>query len=208
MTLTQIEREIHKLQDVRGAKAAALEVAERTRHEQTKERGRLNAARHLDGDARAQRALAALEHRAAVTAREIEDLTALLPQVDARIATLDAARAQAARVALDAHLAGIERERNEQIDAVKTHADPEPEELDHIVATARAAYSLAHDLLHITGDRRYFRNWDIRERLGTDLAAATPTLRYHPHQQHEHTVAPWAAELAVLREAHARRSAA
>ncbi len=96
-------------------------------------------------------------------------------------------------------LGALEAKRDELIKRAKTDLDPSEELLEEVYVVARQAYSLSHDLHGVTGDHRFRRTWDLRLRLGEDLAARCPGLNIPAGLPKPPIPNPWAALLEIVR---------
>ena len=92
------------------------------------------------------------------------------PKIDARTGALREDRRAAALDALAETLADVVCDRVKKVAVARRTGDAD--DVAAAVPVARQAYSLAHDRKGATGDHRYARGWDIRDRLRLDDVTA------------------------------------
>lgn len=90
---------------------------------------------------------------------------------------------------LTVRLIKLEQERDTKVRAILIALAPDAAEVEQAYVLARQAYSLAHDLLSLTGDhQRFHRAWNVRALLGPASARLPVAL---PGQKKPFTPRQW-----------------
>ncbi|MCL4848093.1 MAG: hypothetical protein KJ066_16245 [Acidobacteria bacterium] len=138
------------------------------------------------GEASARAALERLETEVAALTREISILEDTIAEADRREAEAREADRQAAIRALVAQLADFDTRAESAFERLHRAARLDVRVLHEAAVAYRLAYSLAHDLHAVTGERQYQRPWAWRAKL---LAFADHPAA-HPHSL-PHVDKPW-----------------
>ena len=129
------------------------------------EEGRQSAEKELKEVERELEQLRRFEERSALAAkaREERDKEGLVRK-----------RAEAIQ-AMDKMFARMEREFERDLERLKSRSRPRAEDVRAFYVLARQTYALSHDLRDLTGERKYYRTWNINAQLG-QLADLIPEM--------------------------------
>ena len=103
------------------------------------------------------------------------------------------------RVAMKDMLVKFDQKFERDLDRLLSQRRPKADDVRAVYDLGKQAYSLSHDLLDLTNQREFKRPWNIRARLGEDLAMMihemfVPSFRKPPVGR------PWADLYEVVKE--------